>query len=212
MVVRVTAGAGQGELPCHTLLAPWSASPQVPCSRSSRKAVDLPPVPQASLCPSSPPPQPWSPFEDPTSTSGSHPAGCGCKGPGFGSDAACRLPSGPGLPDPDPCASERLVWPQHLWLGCLPRHLIRGRHRAPVSWHRSSWAADLPKCTVSCQVRAVAHTLRATLPSLPASPASPAQLDPGVTHPQSTRARERKSLVTSALNPSWSGAGPEAWV
>lgn len=211
MVVRVMAGAGQGKPPDTPSWHPGLPHPRCPAHGplgrpwTSRQS----PRPRSALVHR---PQPRSPFEDPTSTPGSHPAGCGCKRPGFGLHAACRPPSGPGLPDPDPCASERLAWPQRLWLGCLPRHLVQGRRRAPVSWHRSSWATDLPKCTVSCRVRAVVHTFRATPPSLPASPASPAQLDPGVTHPPSPRARERKSSVTSALNPSWSSTGPEAWV
>lgn len=70
--------------------------------------MDLPPIPQASLCPTLPPP-PQRPCEDSTPSPGSHPPGCGFKRPGFGLDAAYRLPPGPGLPDPDLCAGDRLL-------------------------------------------------------------------------------------------------------
>lgn len=92
-------------------------------------------VPQASLGPSSPPCL-GIPLRTPSHpTPGSHPPGCGCVRPGFGSDAACRPPLGPGLPDADLCAgdpaSERLVWPQCLWLGCLPKYLVQGAAQSP---------------------------------------------------------------------------------
>lgn len=50
IVVQV-AEAGQGAPSCSLLPGTLACLTQAPCSRSSRKALDLTPIPQASLCP-----------------------------------------------------------------------------------------------------------------------------------------------------------------
>lgn len=96
---------------------------------------------QASLCPRLPPPPPGAgPHPQPRATL----QGVASRDRGLGGrrvQAATR--AGPALTQT--CrglASERLMWPQRLWLGCLPRPLVRGWCRAPVSRHQVSWATQ----------------------------------------------------------------------